>query len=54
LGRRKRRRPLIEAICLDGSDDRANVLGAKGLGELGNCGANVAVANAVFNATACA
>jgi xanthine dehydrogenase YagR molybdenum-binding subunit len=27
------------------------VLGAKGVGELGNCGANAAVANAVFNAT---
>ena len=43
--------PQIEAICLDGFDDKANVLGAKGLGELGNCGANAAVANAVFNAT---
>jgi xanthine dehydrogenase YagR molybdenum-binding subunit len=43
--------PQIEAICLDGFDDKANVLGMKGLGELGNCGANAAVANAVFNAT---
>jgi xanthine dehydrogenase YagR molybdenum-binding subunit len=43
--------PQIEAICLDGFDDKANVLGVKGLGELGNCGANAAVANAVFNAT---
>jgi xanthine dehydrogenase YagR molybdenum-binding subunit len=32
-------------------DPHANVLGAKGVGELGNCGANAAVANAVFNAT---
>ena len=27
------------------------MLGVKGLGELGICGANAAVANAVFNAT---
>jgi xanthine dehydrogenase YagR molybdenum-binding subunit len=43
--------PAIEAVLLDGFDDKANVLGAKGAGELGNCGANAAVANAVFNAT---
>lgn len=43
--------PEIEAVLLDGFDDKANVLGAKGVGELGNCGANAAVANAVFNAT---
>jgi xanthine dehydrogenase YagR molybdenum-binding subunit len=43
--------PEIEAVMLDGFDERANVLGAKGVGELGNCGANAAVANAVFNAT---
>ena len=43
--------PEIDAILLDGFDDKANELGAKGLGELGNCGANAAVANAVFNAT---
>jgi xanthine dehydrogenase YagR molybdenum-binding subunit len=43
--------PAIEAVLLDGFDDKANVLGAKGVGELGNCGANAAVANAVFNAT---
>lgn len=43
--------PEIEAIILDGFDDKANVLGAKGLGEVGNCGANAAVANAVYNAT---
>jgi xanthine dehydrogenase YagR molybdenum-binding subunit len=41
----------IEAVLLDGVDEKANVLGAKGVGELGNCGANAAVANAVFNAT---
>jgi xanthine dehydrogenase YagR molybdenum-binding subunit len=43
--------PNIDAIFLDGFDDKANVLGAKGVGELGNCGANAAVGNAVFNAT---
>jgi xanthine dehydrogenase YagR molybdenum-binding subunit len=43
--------PEIDAVLLGGFDDKANVLGAKGVGELGNCGANAAVANAVFNAT---
>jgi xanthine dehydrogenase YagR molybdenum-binding subunit len=43
--------PAIDAVLLAGFDDKANVLGAKGAGELGNCGANAAVANAVFNAT---
>jgi xanthine dehydrogenase YagR molybdenum-binding subunit len=43
--------PDIDAVLLDGFDARANELGAKGLGELGNCGANAAVSNAVFNAT---
>jgi xanthine dehydrogenase YagR molybdenum-binding subunit len=43
--------PEIDAVLLDGFDDKANVLGAKGVGELGHCGANAAVANAVFNAT---
>lgn len=43
--------PDIDAVMLDGFDDKANVLGAKGIGELGHCGANAAVANAVFNAT---
>jgi len=41
----------IDAIVLDGFDDKANVLGVKGVGELGNCGAGAAVANAIFNAT---
>src|ERR1700730_11117020 len=35
----------------DGFDDKANVLGVKGRGELGLCGAGAAVGNAVFNAT---
>jgi len=43
--------PEVDAVLLDGFDGKANVLGAKGVGELGNCGANAAVANAVFNAT---
>jgi xanthine dehydrogenase YagR molybdenum-binding subunit len=43
--------PELDAVVLDGFDDKANVLGAKGLGELGICGAGAAVANAVFNAT---
>jgi len=43
--------PEIDAIVLDGVDDKSNELGAKGVGELGNCGANAAVAHAVFNAT---
>jgi xanthine dehydrogenase YagR molybdenum-binding subunit len=43
--------PEIDAVMLDGFDAKANVLGAKGVGELGTCGANAAVANAVFNAT---
>lgn len=43
--------PVIDAVILDGFDDKANVLGVKGLGELGICGAGAAVGNAVFNAT---
>jgi xanthine dehydrogenase YagR molybdenum-binding subunit len=43
--------PEVEAVILDGYDDKANVLGVKGLGELGICGAGAAVANAIFNAT---
>ncbi len=43
--------PAVEALVLDGFDDKANELGAKGVGELGICGAGAAVANAVFNAT---
>jgi xanthine dehydrogenase YagR molybdenum-binding subunit len=43
--------PEIDAVLLDSFDDKANELGGKGVGELGNCGANAAVANAVFNAT---
>jgi xanthine dehydrogenase YagR molybdenum-binding subunit len=41
----------IDAIFVDGFDDKANTLGVKGLGELGICGSAAAIANAVFNAT---
>jgi xanthine dehydrogenase YagR molybdenum-binding subunit len=43
--------PQMDAVLLDGFDDKANVLGVKGVGELGACGAGAAIANAVFNAT---
>ncbi|WP_405550531.1 molybdopterin cofactor-binding domain-containing protein [Streptomyces sp. NBC_01171] len=43
--------PDVDAVLLDGFDDKANPLGVKGAGELGICGAGAAVANAVFNAT---
>ena len=43
--------PAIDAVFLDGFDDKANALGMKGIGELGICGAGAAVGNAVFNAT---
>jgi xanthine dehydrogenase YagR molybdenum-binding subunit len=41
----------IEAIVIDSFDDKANPLGAKGIGELGICGSGAAIGNAVFNAT---
>ncbi|MBY0319005.1 MAG: xanthine dehydrogenase family protein molybdopterin-binding subunit [Reyranella sp.] len=44
--------PEVEAVLLDEFDPHANVLGSKGLGELGICGAGAAVANAVYNACA--
>ena len=40
----------VEAIMLDEVDDKANPMGVKGVGELGNSGAGAAVANAVYNA----
>lgn len=43
--------PDIDAIFLEERDDKGNPLGAKGIGELGICGAGAAVANAVYNAT---
>src|SRR5262245_6264050 len=42
--------PAVDAVMLDEFDSHANVLGSKGLGELGICGAGAAVANAVYNA----
>ncbi len=43
--------PAIDAILLDTYDPHANELGAKGVGEIGICGAGAAIANAVYNAT---
>jgi xanthine dehydrogenase YagR molybdenum-binding subunit len=40
----------VDAVMLDEFDEHANALGAKGVGELGICGAGAAVANAVYNA----
>jgi xanthine dehydrogenase YagR molybdenum-binding subunit len=40
----------LEAIMLDEVDDKANPMGIKGVGELGNSGAGAAVANAIYNA----
>ncbi|MEN2787346.1 xanthine dehydrogenase family protein molybdopterin-binding subunit [Sphingomonas qilianensis] len=42
--------PQIEVIMLEERDVHANPLHAKGLGELGTCGAGAAIANAVYNA----
>jgi xanthine dehydrogenase YagR molybdenum-binding subunit len=42
--------PQVDAVLLDEFDHHANVLGSKGIGELGICGAGAAVANAVYNA----
>ena len=42
--------PEIDAVFVDGFDDKANILGVKGIGELGVCGSAAAVTNAVFNA----
>jgi xanthine dehydrogenase YagR molybdenum-binding subunit len=40
----------VDAVMLDEFDPHANVLGSKGVGELGICGAGAAVANAVYSA----
>ncbi|MEG3087378.1 xanthine dehydrogenase family protein molybdopterin-binding subunit [Sphingomonas sp. PB4P5] len=42
--------PQLDVIMLDERDVHANPLHAKGLGELGICGAGAAIANAVYNA----
>ncbi len=43
--------PSVEIIMLPEVDERVNLLGVKGIGEIGIVGVNAAVANAVFNAT---
>lgn len=43
--------PQLEVIFLREQDVHANPLHAKGIGELGICGAGAAIANAVYNAT---
>lgn len=43
--------PAIDVHFLEERDALANPLLAKGVGELGVCGAGAAVANAVYNAT---
>jgi xanthine dehydrogenase YagR molybdenum-binding subunit len=43
--------PEIDAVVLDGYDDKANAFGVKGVGEIGVGGSGAAIANAVFNAT---
>ena len=43
--------PTIEIMMVPEADDRVNVLGIKGIGEIGIVGMNAAVANAVYNAT---
>ncbi|MDB5703487.1 MAG: xanthine dehydrogenase family protein molybdopterin-binding subunit, partial [Sphingomonas bacterium] len=42
--------PRLEAMFLPERDIHANPLHAKGIGELGICGAGAAVANAIYNA----
>ena len=42
--------PGIEALFVEEQDDHVNVLGIKGVGEIGIVGAAAAIANAVFNA----
>jgi xanthine dehydrogenase YagR molybdenum-binding subunit len=43
--------PSVEILMIPERDERVNVLGIKGIGEIGIVGMNAAVANAVFNAT---
>ncbi|MCH2458135.1 MAG: molybdopterin-dependent oxidoreductase, partial [Henriciella sp.] len=43
--------PQREVVLLEERDDWASPIQAKGLGELGLCGAGAAVTNAIFNAT---
>ena len=41
----------VDAIHLDDADDLASPIKAKGIGELGTCGAAASVVNAIYNAT---
>ena len=43
--------PHLDVLFLDGVDPTSSPLKAKGVGELGICGAPAAVANAIYNAT---
>ena len=43
--------PHQEVVFLEETDDKANPMKAKGVGELGLCGVGAAVANAIYNAT---
>lgn len=43
--------PHLDVVFLDGTDPTSSPLKAKGVGELGICGAPAAVANAIYNAT---
>jgi len=42
--------PRLDVLFLDELDDKSSPMKAKGVGELGICGAGAAVANAVYNA----
>jgi xanthine dehydrogenase YagR molybdenum-binding subunit len=43
--------PQIEVVLLEERDPWANPLQAKGIGELGICGAAASIVNAIYNAT---
>jgi xanthine dehydrogenase YagR molybdenum-binding subunit len=43
--------PHLDVIFLDAADPASSPLKAKGVGELGICGAPAAVSNAIYNAT---
>lgn len=43
--------PKIDIHFIDEPDPHFNVLGAMGIGEIGNAGASAAIANAIYHAT---
>jgi xanthine dehydrogenase YagR molybdenum-binding subunit len=43
--------PNIDAFFVEEHDPRVNLIGVKGIGEIGNIGATAAIANAVYHAT---